>query len=168
MGNEIYRFYGQPHHFQNSVGENNFLLIDDMITNIKNIDVIVTATVMDCLPENTKKVLIDHISYAPLELEHKINSIHNLSHSVNRNFKSVDEVIDEFTAYLVFLPFFDAILTPSKPVADVSNKIMDLIGYQNRLPMSESALLPEKTSRNLNLNSASQFVDFSNTKIKFQ
>ena len=166
MGNEIYWFYGQPHHFQESVVGNNFLIIDDMITNVKNIDVIVTATVMDCLPENTKNILIDHISYAPLQLEHKVNSIHNLSHSVNRNFKSIDEVIDEFSAYLAFLPFFDAILTPSKPVSEVSNKIMDLIGYQNRLPMEVSTFLPEKTSRNLNLKSASRFVDFSKYKNK--
>jgi len=166
MGNEIYWLYGQPHHFQRNVAENSFLIIDDMITNLQNVDIIVTATVMDCLPKHTKNVLIDHISFAPLQLEHKVNSIHNLSHSVKRNFQSTDEVIDEFSAYLAFLPFFDAILTPSKPVSEVSNKIMNLIGYKSRLPMNSSPLLPEKTSRNLNLESASRFVDFSKYKNK--
>ena len=165
-GNEIYWFYGQPHHFQKNVAENSFLIIDDMITNVKNVHVIVTATVMDCLPKHTTNVLIDHISYAPLQLEHKVNSIYSLTHSVYRDFNSKDEVIDEFSAYLAFLPFFDAILTPSKPVSEVSTKIMELIGYQTQMPVNESACLPKKTSRNLNLKSASHFLDFSKYKNK--
>ena len=67
-----------------------------MITNVRNIDVIVTATVMDCLPKTTKNVLIDHISFAPLQLEHKVNSIYNLSYSVNQSFNSKDEVVANF------------------------------------------------------------------------
>ncbi len=166
MGNEVYWFYGQPKHFQNCVPENSFLIIDDMITNVGNIDVIVTATVMDCLPKTTKNVLVDHISFAPLQLEHKVNSIYNLSHSVKRNFNSIGEVVDEFSAYLAFLPFFDAVLTPSKPVSEVSNKIMELIGYHSQTTESHSICLPKKTSRNLNLKSASRFVDFSKYKNK--
>ena len=96
MGNEVCWFYGQPKHFQNGVPENSFLIIDDMITNVRNIDLIVTATVMDCLPKTTKNVLIDHISFAPLQLEHKVNSIYNLSYSVSQSFNSKDEVVAEF------------------------------------------------------------------------
>ena len=165
-GNEVYWFYGQPKQFQNGVPENSFLIIDDMITNVRNIDVIVTATVMDCLPKTTKNVLIDHISFAPLQLEHKVNSIYNLSYSVNQSFNSKDEVVAEFSAYLAFLPFFDAVLTPSKPVSEISNKIMELIGYQSQTPENHSPYLPKKTARNLNLKSASRFVDFSKYKNK--
>ena len=68
---EVIWLYGMfQQRFLNSK-KNKYLIINDMISQIYGIDAIITASVMDCIPKGIKKILVDHISFAPFDLENK-------------------------------------------------------------------------------------------------
>ena len=130
MGNEVIWLFGQPDGFLDTAPKNCYFVMGDMIRHLKNIDVIVTATVMDCLPPTSKAVLIDHISFSPVEVEALIKSLNEDRYTLPQQHKSKEEFFETFTAFLGFLPYYNLIITPSNSVSDISNLSLGLVGYK--------------------------------------
>ena len=129
MGHEVIWLLGQPHHFLDKVNKNCFFIMGDMMKNVRNIDVIVTATVMDCLPSSAKAVLVDHISFAPLEVELLVNDIYSGSRTLPSKYSSREEFFERYTAFMGFLPYYDLILTPSTSISLLANRVLEMTGY---------------------------------------
>ena len=130
MGNEVIWLFGQPDRFLDTSPKNGYFIMDDMIRPLKNIDVIVTATVMDCLPPTSKAVLIDHISFAPVEVESLIKSLDKGEIALPHEHQTKEEFFETFTAFIGYLPYYSLILTPSNSVSDISNRSLGLLGYE--------------------------------------
>ena len=135
MGNEVIWLFGQSDRFLDTAPKNSYFIMGDMIRHLKNIDVIVTATVMDCLPPTSKAVLIDHISFAPLEVESLIKSLDRGGVTLPQEYQSKEEFFEIFTAFLGFLPYFNLMKRKLLKSLERDKKIIKLISsnYPNRI-----------------------------------
>ena len=151
MGNEVIWLFGQPDRFLDTSPKNGYFIMDDMIRPLKNIDVIVTATVMDCLPPTSKAVLIDHISFAPVEVESLIKSLDKGEIALPHEYQTKEEFFETFTAFIGYLPYYSLILTPSNSVSDISNRSLGLLGYEktktNKSQNGPASSITDNTSR---------------------
>ena len=161
---EVIWLLGQAHHFLNNLHDDKFLVVDNMIEYISNIDLVVTATVMDCLPKNCKSAVIDHISFAPLEVEALVNSIHSGKRNMPLKYDSREEFFEQYTAYIGFLPFHDLILTPSNVVHDLANKVMEFVGYKDKGPSDKPEKFFENAAGNLNISAVAEFLNINDYK----
>jgi len=161
---EVIWLLGQAHHFLNNTHDDKFLVVDNMIEYISNIDLVVTATVMDCLPKNCKSAVIDHISFAPLEVEALVNSIHSGKRNMPLKYDSREEVFEQYTAYLGFLPYHDLILTPSDVVHNLANKVMECVGYSDKGPSEKPDEFFKNSARNLNISAVAEHLNIHDYK----
>ena len=131
--------------------KNSYFIMDDMIRHLKNIDVIVTATVMDCLPPTSKAVLIDHISFAPLEVESLIKSLDKGGVTLPQEYQSKEEFFETFHSIFGIFTYFNLIITPSNSVSDISNLSLGLLGYEktktNKSQSSSASSITDNESR---------------------
>jgi hypothetical protein len=146
--------YGSSSAYLKSKHSNKFLIINDMCRRIKGLDAIVTSSVMDCLPKETLRVLHDHISFAPFDLEAKLHILTQNSNFYIPRFDSLRQVFSEISAFVVFVPFYDLILTPSESISHLTKKSLQLLGYSNSAELINNNI---RTS----LNNLSSLVDIS-------
>jgi hypothetical protein len=105
-----------------------------MARRIRGIDAIVTASVMDCLPDGPLHVLHDHLSFAHFDLEGHIDRLLRAPTTDSRSFSSLRELFNELSAFVAFLPFYDLILTPSQAVTELTHKALRFAGYDDGQP----------------------------------
>jgi hypothetical protein len=161
---EVIWLLGQAHHFLNDSHDDKFLVVGNMIEYISNIDLVVTATVMDCLPTNCKSAVIDHISFAPLEVEALVNSVYFGEKVMPIKYGSKEEVFEKYTAYIGFLPYHDLILTPSNVVYDLANRVMECVGYNDEGPSDKPDEFFENAASNLNISAVAEHLNIHDYK----
>lgn len=161
---EVIWLLGQAHHFLQNTHDDKFLVVGNMIEYISNIDLVVTATVMDCLPKNCKSAVIDHISFAPLEVEALVNSVYSGEKAMPSHYCSKEEVFEQYTAYIGFLPYHDLILTPSNVVHDLANKVMECVGYNDQGPSDKPEEFFKNAANNLNISAVAEHLNIHDYK----
>jgi hypothetical protein len=127
-GCDILWIYGNVSAYYNSIHQNKWLIINDMMKRVEGIDAIVTASVMDCLPDGTLRILHDHLSFAHFDMEENIDLLRQ-SGASSHVFTSIREIFNKYSAFLVFLPFYDLVLTSSTPVNELTIEALKLNGY---------------------------------------
>jgi len=152
-GCEVLWLFGTIAGYLESSHKNKWLIINDMARRIYGIDAIVTASVMDCLPNGPLHVLHDHLSFAHFDLEGHIDRLLHSTGGENRAFLSLRELFNDLSAFVAFLPFYDLILTPSQAITDLTLKALYFSGYDS-LPLLSGA--PENK---LKLDTISHLVD---------
>ena len=157
---EVIWLYGTANDFLNSKNKNKYLIINDMISQIYGIDAIITASVMDCIPKGIKKILIDHISFAPFDLENKIKLMLEGKLNLPTSYKSKNEFFEKYSAFIAFTPFYDLILTSSNSTHSLTCNSLLLSGYGNKEKLEKSKILDKK--------SISDFVNLDNYRNHIQ
>lgn len=114
--------------FHNLNIKNKRLIINDEISYINEYDVIITATLMDCLPRDCISVLHDHISFSHFDTEEKVLNMRKKKNGFKR-FSTKNEMLTEITPLVAFSLYYDMILTSSKPVDDLTKHTLNFLGY---------------------------------------
>lgn len=148
---EVIWLYGDGESFLASTNKNKFLIINEMISKVKGVDAIVSGSVMDCLPKNIKKILIDHISFAPLDLENHIKLIENGKKKLPNKYEKLSNIFETYTAFIAFTPFYNLILASNESTFELTCKALTLSGYKS--------IKKVYSNKRLNKNSIKKFVD---------
>lgn len=130
-GCEVLWLFGSGPAFLRSRHKNKWLIINDMARRIKGIDAIVTASVMDCLPDEPLHILHDHLSFAHFDLEGHLDKLVQTHSTSRRRLTSMRDLFNEISAFVAFLPFYDLILTPSQAVTELTLKALRFTGYRS-------------------------------------
>lgn len=129
MGCEVIWLLGNRQYFREFEKDNKYLIVNDMMKQVEGVDIVVTASVMDCLPNNCYKVIHDHLSFAHFEMEYILEKVESADHK--DSFSSLRDIFENLSAFLVFMPFYDLVLTSSGPVTDISKKALELMAYSS-------------------------------------
>jgi len=139
-GCEVLWLYGGVEAYLNSDNSNKWLVIRNMAEKLKGIDAIITANVMDCLPKNVLRILHDHLSFAHFDTENTLYRLINTPILHNKKYLSKHEIFHEFSAFLVFLPFYDLILTSSLPITRMTVEALKFSGFTDNTYSSKNEI----------------------------
>jgi hypothetical protein len=110
-----------------------------MVDNMDFIDAFVVPTVMDCLPNRSKKVLFNHNSFAGAGLEPPVAPQENLPEN-----PSYDQLVEHYKHLLAFLPLYDYISISTPYVREQFEEIFSFYGKgQQQSPSSYAAKIVE-------------------------
>jgi hypothetical protein len=107
----------------------NFLVIGDMIRHVKGVDGFLTAQILDTLPRDSKKILLDHLSF--------VNFNPRLGGKPPSDTVDDDEALDgdalvqKYTAFPVFFPLYDVHVTASHVLTANIERIAKTYGYRD-------------------------------------
>lgn len=160
QGVEVLWLFGNNLGYLGSQQKNKWLIINDMARRISGIDAIITASVMDCLPDGPLHILHDHLSFAHFDLELHIDRLLHLPEPIRQEFSSMRELFNDISAFVAFIPFYDLILTPSNAVTKLTLNALRLTGYSDGV---ESSAAKENK---LALDTISHLVDISRYREK--
>lgn len=131
LGCEVIWFFGTIDSYLESRERNKWLIINDMIRRVRGLDAIITASVMDCLPDSCIHVLHDHLSFAHFDLEEHINSLMGFPRPELNNLETKRDVFKKISAFITFLPYYELVLTSSPNVTELTQKALSLMGYHS-------------------------------------
>ena len=121
--------YGTSQAYEKSLEKRKLLITGGMVSKLTGFHAIVTASVMDCLPTGVVRVLHDHISYAHFDIEPLVQNLLRGDERIDAVFHTKQELFGKMSAFVAFLPFYDLILSSSKPVTDLSVRSLNFSGY---------------------------------------
>lgn len=125
---EVLWLYGTANAFIHSPNKNKWLIVNGMISQVHGIDAIVTASVMDCLPPDVLHVLHDHLSFAHFDLEEQIANL-LLNKKIEHNYNNINEVFQNISVFVAFMPFYDLVLTSSPHVTQLTKQALGFLNY---------------------------------------
>lgn len=130
LGCHVLQLYGYAGALRTRCGPDDFILFDDMIRGVRGVDAMVTASIMDCLPDGTRKILIDHLSFAKFDVDHYLDA---LWHGDIADDPSGDTgaMFRTFSAYVSFFPLVDLHITPTDFIAGTVDSIARGLGYRD-------------------------------------
>jgi hypothetical protein len=130
LGCHVLQFYGYAGALESHRGADDFILFDDMIGGVRGVDAMITASIMNCLPDETRKILIDHLSFAKFDVDHYLDA---LWHGDIADDPSGDTaaMFQTFSAYVAFFPLVDLHITPTNFIAGTVDSIARGLGYSD-------------------------------------
>ena len=132
LGYAVFYFYGEQHDDDFEAHPTSFFIGGNMVTRLDFIDAFIVSSIMDCLPEQSKKILLDHLSFAvftPTEMNnHRISAA--ISSDTNGGPKSYDDLVDIYTHAVAFFPLFDGFIVPTKITLDMAEARAEFFGGQ--------------------------------------
>lgn len=128
LGITAHWVYGDYQEYVKSNEKNKWIAISNIISEFNGFDAIVTASVMDCLPSQPMRILHDHLSFAHVEMDSNLKRL-RADTKESKQLESLNQVFEEYGAFIPFLPFYDLILTSSKSVHELSESALEYNGY---------------------------------------
>ena len=142
IGCHVMRFYGYAEALGNRYGLDDFVLFDDMIRTVRGVDAMIVTTVMDCLPDDTKKILLEHASFASFGLDHNVDAVRNGNIAGDPS-ASTERMFETFSAYVSYFPLIDLHFAPSRHFAQTVDDVAHALGYravgEDAQPVSKNA-----------------------------
>lgn len=116
QGYTVIRFYGGITNDSFEANLHSYLIVDDYISTLSFVKVFFIPCIMNCLPVNSIKVLIDHLSFAVFSPD-----------------KSGQDTVQEaYTHALAYLPLMDYVITPSKMIMNQLQRRLSFYRYAHK------------------------------------
>lgn len=126
-GWEVHYLIGDVELFDKIDVEFKWLVINDMMRRLEGFQVVLSASVMDCLPRESIRVLHDHLSFAHFDMEHSIAELPELTYLPSN--LSREQYFELVPAFVSFLPHYDLVLSPNEGVSALTGEALALMGY---------------------------------------
>lgn len=127
QGYRVMNFYGTVDDERVFDEPGNYLLIGDMCPQVKGPHMIVTAQIMDCLPDSVIRVLVDHLSFARFDMD---SLFERMDSPVPLTSQTPADLIQEVSAYIAFFPLVDVHVVPTTVLSHTVEACANRWGYR--------------------------------------
>ena len=126
-GWEVHYLIGDVELYDKIDVEFKWLVINDMMRRLEGFQVVLSASVMDCLPKESIRVLHDHLSFAHFDMEHSMAQLPELTYLPSN--LSPEKYFELVPAFVSLLPHYDLVLSPNEGISALTGGALALMGY---------------------------------------